>query len=731
MADIEIRPETETHFQESVNGTWGVLRTANGEVPYLLTSARLPDDEADAESRLTPHLRPVREALPLLGDEDFGLLLQRPLNDYRVTQDLVPYLLRAQDGVPGFFPSILVAALPFDGDTPLQEYAANPVARLRDRNASFEWGNFEEELFGDGFRVSRLVDNHGHHAVPRLAKFDWNPDRIRLIVLDGQHRAMALLAIQREAQDSWPAGTELYRSFYDGSVAPLLNGVDIADIRLPVTIVWFPPVEGVPQHPLRTARKLFVTVNNEARQPGPARLMLLEDSRLVSIFTRSLLEQMRSADTTEQLRVLDGVLYEDDKPGNDRARNRWPAMTDHINLKWMVHSALYSDGVLAFSKPLKREGKPNSQVMRSRLDLPNADFPQPLPEDGEKYADFGIDDVLDSEFPHSWVPTLVRRFRDQWGELLLWPFSTEGPYASHLEALAWLLEGDAWHVGPEGALAREAVASNGLWPVIREQDGDAWRFLDRQRDHFESRRADLFMERPATADERLKVDKSFEEALKTEACQVGLAALVLTLANVLKVAPANRPRFAQLTSHGLRAALMSTNENSGATRRFSLTRWDGTPEMHTLNLLREVSTSDSVHFRYMWLELLRSDPGMERMDQALDEGLFDLEHNALGDSVVAVLSACSRAAQNAYVDKLSKEAADSLMRTANLTQQQAKQQGRTKACQDLTRSLAALIEGFDEDAKTIHDRVFGARGDVDPEVQPDENVEVEAESGDA
>src|SRR5436190_4951393 len=70
------------------------------------------DPQIDSNDKLLKHLAPVREIFPshLLG---FDEIMQRDIDDARVSTELIPYLLdrRSRGGVK-FFPPIVIVVLP-------------------------------------------------------------------------------------------------------------------------------------------------------------------------------------------------------------------------------------------------------------------------------------------------------------------------------------------------------------------------------------------------------------------------------------------------------------------------------------------------------------------------------------------------------------------------------------------------------------------------------------------
>lgn len=608
-------------FNRRVVGTWGQLRTGAGAVPYILTNARLSPNGTDDESRLLRDLQPVREALPNLGQEDFGVLLQRPLDDHRVATRLIPYLLRgAAGGVPSFFPSVLVAAIPFDQESgqPRDGYDDAGAVQVVPDDANFPYGARERQTFGEMFRVSRLWDTHADAAHgSSLAMFEWASERIKLVVLDGQHRAMSFLGILRNVT-GWPAGNP-YSEFYSGIQIP--NGLDFDDLRLPVTLVWFPPTPAGPLDPVRVARSMFVTVNNEARRVGDARILMLNDSELVPLFTRQLLEAMRDPQTPPDCRVLETVLYEDGQQGGPaRAASRWTTLTDLKNLGEGVARSVFYPDADQYSLPLYRTNWTPSVTsarltMQNRLRVGNyfaIDNPQ----------HFHPNALANDEFPDEWAQQLRSLFMDSWGAAILWLFARVGPFGAHAQILQEMVAEWPAVAAPELLAKEAAFEGTGLWSVLENHYNSwvvpamgprpntnpmlAWGLLRDRKDIFETARAERYVGEPPSLVQR-DWTRSLFETYKTEACQVGLVgAMTLMVLKLGLVGPAI-PQFAQSMSRALERSLRAQRPE-GRDRRFALARRQGADDPYkTLNLMQHVlQKGNATEFRYMWIQLLCS-----------------------------------------------------------------------------------------------------------------------------
>ncbi len=183
-------------FKNKALGTSGSFRTPAGTVPFVLTKARLGPQDSTPESRLTRLLIPAREALTIK-DMDFSQLLQRDLDDHRIATDLVPYVLRPELNGPAFFPPILAVLLPFAGRRAINEMPLAKSEQLQD-DPEYPGTPFNWDTYGEFFRFQSACDTEGRNTSSGVLR--WNDERAKLIIVDGQHRAMALIAIDRTHQ---------------------------------------------------------------------------------------------------------------------------------------------------------------------------------------------------------------------------------------------------------------------------------------------------------------------------------------------------------------------------------------------------------------------------------------------------------------------------------------------------------------------------------------------------
>ncbi len=141
-------------------------------------------------------------------------------------------------------------------------------------------------------------------------------------MIDGQHRAMALLAIDRTIRSSWQGGPGArYRYFfYEARIKELMKNAISERHR---SSCYAPLVSRsfLARGSNRTRRRVsfFVDVNKEARTPSESRLILLSDGELINILTRTTLTQLRNQADNEFLPLY---CVEYDNPDTKKRRSR-------------------------------------------------------------------------------------------------------------------------------------------------------------------------------------------------------------------------------------------------------------------------------------------------------------------------------------------------------------------------------------------------------------------------
>lgn len=744
-------------YREQVEGTWGEFKTPTGRVAFLQTKARLGTLGVDLERRLTGYLRPVREVIPA-EKLNFNQLLQRDLDDHRVIEDLIPYLLTRKDVDvgPSFFPPIMAVLLPFGAaNIPTDNFPAVDFnGNVKDPDLGVE---FQEVRFGTAYRVQRLIEPDGSFHRIRLGRLHWNEEQAKLVVIDGQHRAMALLAIDRTVNGNWEkSGGGIYQHFYEAGVNALLKdraNLDLDSIEVPVTVCWFPDLGGPGKDPHKAARKLFVDVNKEARAPSESRLTLLSETELLNIFTRSLLNRLRQPSPPIPLYAVE---YDNPDVDKEAAKStKWTVLTNLFLLKHAVQRCVFGPGetLVSMSTSAGLPGRPNGRFadkyMREQLGtvdlfadiIPDGDRSIPLARLGDKI------------FPHSQVHVIVDRFMERWGEAILTVLGGVSPYLAHGRALTALR--DTWATkGEMERLARDALFDGvGLYWTI----GTSWKAWDSKREEARALKAPepiktdivrvwdiidgkskpfgrlrareylgLKKDLPDAEEESnsalLKNLAIFYRTVNTNACQLGA---ILAFAGVY-----HRAKKLGATHVGVATALTRAWNAAFASQRTKTESrhlvFAPKPAIEKpLNRLPKLDTPFATYFRYFWLQLLSLEEARAELEQHVDfdalDGMTDEARSHYAQFLIA------------EQEKAEKVAAD-----ANDSKEQITERARTKIAKELSESLSHWFTLKADAARKIADAAVtkskGSTGSsvvsVEPEnTAPSEEATTEAEAG--
>ncbi|BEV13185.1 hypothetical protein ATDW_36810 (plasmid) [Asticcacaulis sp. DW145] len=274
------------------------------EVKYFLTDLSL-DYESGASAQVLSHLAPVRELFETEKLE-FDEIMQRDIDDARVSAELVPYLLdkNSRDMVK-LFPPIVVVILPTvpNANRPADKYP--PVVTEVGTSADGQ----EERRTRSGvvgqevFEFSQPILD-GEVVKHDLNRLKLNTERTRLVIVDGQHRAMALLALYRNLQDKWTDERRApYKDFYEEWTPNYIRQFQLSHISLPVMFCTFPELDEHYKGDFdlkKAARSIFLTLNKTARKVSESRNRLLDDNDLIALFLRKTLSAIKNRDALSQ-----------------------------------------------------------------------------------------------------------------------------------------------------------------------------------------------------------------------------------------------------------------------------------------------------------------------------------------------------------------------------------------------------------------------------------------------
>ncbi len=253
---------------------------------YILTKIK-PGADGSWECELASQMKPWREVFNA-EELTFDELLQRDLDDSRVAHDLIPYLLGASGSRAKFFPPILAVIVPRkQGNTGIEEFYPTP---------NIQNGLIEE--YGDLFNFEQITWKDSPTPVASLS---YNRQRSAFIIVDGQHRAMAVLALHRQLSDNW--GDNAFASYYDHiPVTP----EQVKNIELPTCIIYFPNLhEGNSElqeqgiNLTSVCREIFLVVNRSAKPVSESRALLLDDSDIAARLMRRTLSNLKDRDDNQ------------------------------------------------------------------------------------------------------------------------------------------------------------------------------------------------------------------------------------------------------------------------------------------------------------------------------------------------------------------------------------------------------------------------------------------------
>jgi hypothetical protein len=252
---------------------------------YILTKIK-PGQQGLWENQLASQMAPWREIFRI-EELSFDELIQRDLDDSRVAHDLIPYLLGETGQHARFFPPILAVIVPKrEGKSGIAPRYPTPTI------------TGERMSFGDLFDFERLtIDN----KLSPLGKLTYNSQRTAMVIADGQHRAMAVLALHRQLNKTW--GSDPFAPYYDHiQITPEA----VAHIELPVCLLFFPDLHetevsfkeaGIDL--ITVCREVFTVVNRQAKQVSKSRELLLDDEDFSASMMRRTLTRFKDRDASD------------------------------------------------------------------------------------------------------------------------------------------------------------------------------------------------------------------------------------------------------------------------------------------------------------------------------------------------------------------------------------------------------------------------------------------------
>ena len=185
-------------------------------------------------------------------------LFQRDISWERIEKELVTYL--KSENRPQFFNALTIALLPASGHGFAGEYTS-----------SKKYSPMADSELETPIQVGGIQIQYYSGSRETVGKIRWDVDEIVPVAVDGQHR---LAAIRRFAEEEKP-------QVLQHAKVPVIFVV-------PDTKVGFIQPAGAETH-VAALRRIFIDLNKNARPVSTVRKILLDDTDIVSVCTRTLI----------------------------------------------------------------------------------------------------------------------------------------------------------------------------------------------------------------------------------------------------------------------------------------------------------------------------------------------------------------------------------------------------------------------------------------------------------
>ena len=432
----------ETALNLTLEGSVGSFNVGKGrsdqnslEVKYFLTHVGLDFSFGSNEAVLS-HLAPVREIFDF-EQLDFDEIMQRDIDDSRVSGELIPYLLDSKSSdLVKLFPPVIVVVLPLQeqnprpaGLYPKVEEAEISKPEDEHKNHVLRAGSIGQEVFQfeQPFVDGKLI----HHD---FVRFKLNTHKTRLVIIDGQHRAMALLALYRNLKDEWSDEKRApFKEYYAEWTPKYIQEFNLKEINLPVMFCTFPQLcEGYGgEFDLKKAsRIIFLTLNKTARKVSNSRNILLDDNDLIALFLRRCLFEIKQKTHRSQysLRIFNVELDQFE----DRLKTQNPITLTGVNhIYYLIEHLLLNEGNNDVNGAKPRSGKFSKRKDLNRYGAMDQDRLDGRNLLGDEVAAATTRDAFTLEA----AKTLAQRFDSKYGSFIVSAFENFHPYELHNRAV--------------------------------------------------------------------------------------------------------------------------------------------------------------------------------------------------------------------------------------------------------------------------------------------------------
>jgi hypothetical protein len=432
-----------------IKGTVGTFRVGDLqeknslEVKYVLTHLSL-DFAGGVEAQLLDELAPVREIFDS-NSLNFDEIMQRDIDDARVSSKLIPYILEesASDRIK-FFPPIVVVLLPLeDGGQKKPGKVYPEVTALQEKGSEVDQANDIEAWWAvqsgtvgeEVFKFKQPMVN-GKPLSHDLCQLSVNTKKACFVIVDGQHRAMALLALYRNMREGWADSNRApFKNFYKEWAASHIEKFNLEKVALPMIICTVPGLdtsyqaEGGEYDLRKASRAIFLTLNKTARKVSKARQYLLDDADIVSSVLRASLSAVKNKDTPYLLPDSKLTIhnFELDQSGDQRVIQSPMAFSGVTHLHYIIeHLLLNDDDVKGVSRRSGAFGKRRTgtyfQKTLDRLDCE------------DKLGSQALESINRHSFNNENEEVLIEQFMERYGRYILKTFSEIKLFTFHSKA---------------------------------------------------------------------------------------------------------------------------------------------------------------------------------------------------------------------------------------------------------------------------------------------------------
>ncbi|WP_288387510.1 DNA sulfur modification protein DndB [uncultured Acinetobacter sp.] len=382
------------------------------EVKYILTHVSL--SENNTKSKLLSLLAPVREVFDLsqLGVDE---LMQRDIEDSRVSLELIPYLLdKSNSGLIKLFPPIVAIVLPLKPNSKEPDNYYKEVSDTKENGLNADYQEHKFTAGRTGEEQFQFIQYYQDENLEDNGTLKLSRDNSALAIVDGQHRAMALLALYRNLNQGWAdANKSPYEEYYKVWPSKQIRKYDLSQLQLPVMICTFPKLDKKFKSSIdviRAARKVFLTLNKSAKTVSDSRNKLLNDQDITSECLRETLNFIKDLDLKDDtsLRIWNVEL--------DQEKDKTKIVSD-VAFTGVSHLYTLIDQVILGNfaygiEPKNKSGAPKKRLDESYIRLNLADLLKE--EQKNNNTKFNYSDEIKIKFRDSWrknyIPLIIHIF---------------------------------------------------------------------------------------------------------------------------------------------------------------------------------------------------------------------------------------------------------------------------------------------------------------------------------